>query len=129
MSNEKKQDKMKEVFIFVLLSALIVIRFLPIGEDNTFIKSVGYIGVLFSLVDLYVDADRIYGNIDKFNILRGICYLAIVPLAVILVLLLTGMIPINATWSDVFTLLALLVSLPENLYLTWIEKYLTKEVR
>lgn len=51
---------------------------------------------------------------------------AFVPLAVILVLLLTGAIPINSTWSDVFTLLALLISLPENLYLTWIEKYLTK---
>ena len=68
---------MKEVFIFVLLSALIVIRFLPIGEDNTFIKSVGYIGVLFSLVDLYMDADRIYGNIDKFNILRASCIIQI----------------------------------------------------
>lgn len=55
MSNEKKQDKMKEVFIFVLLSALIVIRFLPIGEDNTFIKSVGYIGVILSiLVDTFI---------------------------------------------------------------------------
>lgn len=62
MIEEKKQDKMKEVFIFVLLLALIIIRFLPVGDDNTFIKSVGYIGVLFSLIDLYVDADRKYGN-------------------------------------------------------------------
>ena len=69
MTEEKKQDKMKEVFIFVLLLALIIIRFLPVGDDNTFIKSVGYIGVLFSLIDLYVDADRKYGNKDKFNIL------------------------------------------------------------
>ena len=51
------------VFIFVLLSALIVIRFLPIGEDNTFIKSVGYIGVLFSLVDLYVEAFFIWNGL------------------------------------------------------------------
>ena len=126
MIEEKKQDKRKEVFIFVLLLALIIIRFLPVGDDNTFIKSVGYIGVLFSLIDLYVDADRKYGNKDKFNIFKGMCYLLLIPLAVILVLLLTGAIPINYTWSDVFTLLALLISLPENLYLTWIEKYLTK---
>lgn len=36
MIEEKKQDKMKEVFIFVLLLALIIIRFLPVGDDNTF---------------------------------------------------------------------------------------------
>ena len=72
MTEEKKQDKMKEVFIFVLLLALIIIRFLPVGDDNTFIKSVGYIGVLFSLIDLYVDADRKYGNKDKFNIFKEI---------------------------------------------------------
>lgn len=123
MGESKEHDKLKETFIFILLFALIVLRFFPIGEDNTFIKSVGYIGVLFALVDLYLDADRRYGKIDKFDILRGICYLLIVPLAVILVLLLTGTIPINATWSDVFTLLALLISLPEELYLTWIGKY------
>lgn len=126
MTEEKKQDKIKEVFIVILLVTLIVIRFLPVGEENTFIKSVGYIGVLFSLADLYVDANRKYGTMDKFNVFRGMCYLLVIPLATILVLLLTGIIPINSTLSDVFTLLALLVSLPQNLYLTWIEKYLIK---
>ena len=126
MAEGKRQDRMKEVFIFVLLVGLIIVRFLPVGDDNTFIKSVGYIGVLFALVDLYVDASRNYGKIDKFNVFRGVCYALLIPLAIILVLLLTGIIPINSTWSDVFTLLALLISLPEDLYLTWIEKYLTK---
>lgn len=64
MGESKEHDKLKETFIFILLFALIVLRFFPIGEDNTFIKSVGYIGVLFALVDLYLDADRRYGKID-----------------------------------------------------------------
>jgi len=50
MGESKEHDKLKETFIFILLFALIVLRLFPIGEDNTFIKSVGHIGVLFALV-------------------------------------------------------------------------------
>lgn len=68
-----------------------------------------------------------YGNNDKFNVCRGICYFLIVPLAIYLVLLLIGIIPITTTKSDIFTLMALFISLPENLYLTWIGKYVKRE--
>lgn len=82
--------------------------------------------MLIALFDLYVDADRLYGDIDKFNVLKGVCYLLIGPLALLTGLLLTGTLSINEVLSDVFTLLALLISLPESLYLTWIGKYVKK---
>lgn len=108
---------------------LIVVRFFPIGDDNTFIKCIGFIGVLVSLGDLYVDADKLYSSYDKFNIIRGLAYLLAIILAIILVLLLTEVIPIDSKWSDVFTLLALMISLPEKWYLNKIGKYITKGKR
>lgn len=126
MEENTDQKRLKDTFTIGLLLSLIIVRFLPMGEDNDFIKSIGYIGVLIALLDLYVDADRLYGDIDKFKVLKGACFLLISPLALLLGFLATGAIPINAAWSDVFTLLALLVSLPESLYLTWIGKYVRK---
>lgn len=125
--NNKKQDFIKEIFVLILLSGLIVVRFFPIGEDNTFIKCIGFIGVLVSLVDLYIDASRVYSSYDKFHVIRGGAYLLSIALAIVLVLFLTEVIPIDAKWSDIFTLLALMVSLPEEWYLSKIGKYITEE--
>ena len=127
--NNKKQDFVKEIFVLNLLLGLIVVRFFPIGDDNTFIKCIGFIGVLVSLVDLYIDAGRLYSPYDKFNIIRGWAYLLAIILAIILVLFLTEVIPIDSKWSDVFTLLALMISLPEEWYLNKIGKYITKGKR
>lgn len=124
--NNKKQDYIKEVFIFIILLGLIVVRFFPIGDDNTFIKCIGFIGVLVSLVDLYVDTSRRYSSYDKFHIIRGLAYLLAIILAIILVLFLTEVLPIDSKWSDVFTLLALMISLPEDWYINRIGKYITK---
>lgn len=127
--NNKKQDFIKEIFVLILLLGLIVVRFFSVGEDNTFIKCIGFIGVLVSLVDLYVDASRLYSSYDKFHIIRGGAYLLSIILAIVLVLFLTEVIPINAKWSDIFTLLALMISLPEEWYLNKIGKYITKGKR
>lgn len=127
--NNKKQDFVKEIFVLILLLGLIVVRFFPIGDDNTFIKCIGFIGVLVSLVDLYIDAGRLYLPYDKFNIIRGWAYLLAIILAIVLVLFLTEVIPIDSKWSDVFTLLALMISLPEEWYLNKIGKYITKGKR
>ena len=127
--NNKKQDFVKEIFVLSLLLGLIVVRFFPIGDDNTFIKCIGFIGVLVSLVDLYIDAGRLYSPYDKFNIIRGWAYLLAIILAIVLVLFLTEVIPIDSKWSDVFTLLALMISLPEEWYLNKIGKYITKGKR
>lgn len=40
----KKQDKLKETFIFIALLVLMILRFFKLGEDSTFVKSIGYIG-------------------------------------------------------------------------------------
>lgn len=127
--DNKEQDFIKEIFILILLLGLVIVRFFSIGDDNTFIKCIGFIGVLVSLVDLYVDASRLYSSYDKFHIIRGWAYLVTIILAIILVLFLTELLPIDSRWSDVFTMLALMISLPKEWYLNKIGKYITKGKR
>ena len=43
-------------------------------------------------------------------------------MAIFLVLFLTGIVKINDVWSDVFTLMALLITLPKRLYINGIAK-------
>lgn len=123
---EKKNDEniIKEIFEIVLLFGMIVIRLFPAGEDNILIKSVGYIGVVVSVIDLYVDAVREYSIYDKFHVIKGWAYVIFLALAINLLLVLTGLIPINAMWSDIFTLMALLITLPKRLYIQLIGKYI-----
>ena len=123
---EKKNDEniIKEIFEIVLLFGMIVIRLFPVGEDNILIKSVGYIGVVVSVIDLYVDAVREYSMYDKFHVIKGWAYVIFFVLAIILLLVLSGLVPISAMWSDIFTLMALLITLPERLYIQLIGKYI-----
>lgn len=128
-ANNGKQDFIKEIFILILLLGLIIVRFFPIGNDNTFIKCIGFIGVLVSFIDLYVDARRVYSSYDKFHIITGWAYIVAIMVAIVLALLLTETIPIGSRGSDIFTLLALVISLPEELYLNMIGKYIGKGKR
>lgn len=125
---KKNYDKViKEIIEIVLLLGMIIIRLFPLGDDNILIKSVGYIGVVVAIADLYIDAMRKYSIYDKFHIIRGWVYLIFFVLAIILLFVLMGMISINATWSDIFTLMALLITLPERLYIELIGKYIKGE--
>ena len=126
MKTQQEENIIKDIIIIVLLIGMIIIRFFPIGQNNMIIQSIGYIGMMISLIDLYLDANRIYDCEDKFHIIRGWTYLILLILSIFLLFILTGIISINSTWNDIFTLLALLVSLPERLYLNWIGRYITK---
>lgn len=126
MRRNKDWNKLKEIFIFVFLLTLILLRFLPMTENTTIIKLIGYIGVLVALADLYYDANEIYGEEDKFNVIRGLFCVITILSAILLALLFMDKISINNMWSDIFTLLALLISLPEKLYLNCIKNYIIK---
>lgn len=122
-----KNKTLKDLFIFILLITLIITRIFLDGEDNILIKSMGYVGIILALVDLYIDAESLYEKNDKFGIIRGVSYALAPILAIVLVLFLTNIIPIDTMLGDIFTLAALLISLPEHLYLSLIGKYLNKK--
>ena len=124
MTKKNEMELIKELFEIVLLAGMIIIRFLPIGDDNPIIKIAGYVGVLVSVVDLYIDSIDRFSNYDKFHVIRGWSWVIFLLMAIFLVLFLAGIVKINAIWSDVFTLLALLITLPKRLYIQLLEKYI-----
>ena len=66
---EKKNDVelVKELFEIVILIGLIIIRFLPIGDNNPIIKIAGYVGVLVSVLDLYIDSIGKFSSYDMLS--------------------------------------------------------------
>lgn len=124
MTKKNEMELIKELFEIVLLAGMIIIRFLPIGDDNPIIKIAGYVGVLVSVVDLYIDSIDRFSNYDKFHVIRGWSWVIFLLMAIFLVLFLAGIVKINAIWSDVFTLLALLITLPKRLYIQLLGRYI-----
>ena len=124
MTKKNEMELIKELFEIVLLAGMIIIRFLPIGDDNPIIKIAGYVGVLVSVVDLYIDSIDGFSNYDKFHVIRGWSWVIFLLMAIFLVLFLAGIVKINAIWSDVFTLLALLITLPKRLYIQLLGRYI-----
>lgn len=123
---DKKNDVelIKELFEIVVLSGLIIVRFLPIGDNNPIIKIAGYVGVLVSVLDLYIESIGNFSDYDKFHEIKGWSYLIFILMSIFLVLFLVGIVNINDVWSDVFTLMALLITLPKRLYIQLLEKYI-----
>lgn len=123
---DKKNDVelIKELFEIVVLSGLIIVRFLPIGDNNPIIKIAGYVGVLVSVLDLYIESIGNLSDYDKFHVIKGWSYLIFILMSIFLVLFLVGIVNINDVWSDVFTLMALLITLPKRLYIQLLEKYI-----
>ena len=124
MTKKNEMELIKELFEIVLLAGMIIIRFLPIGDDIPIIKIAGYVGVLVSVVDLYIDSIDRFSNYDKFHVIRGWSWVIFLLMAIFLVLFLAGIVKINAIWSDVFTLLALLITLPKRLYIQLLGRYI-----
>lgn len=123
MDKKNDMELVKELFEIVILIGLIIIRFLPIGDNNLIIKIAGYVGVLVSVLDLYIESIGKFSDYDKFHMIKGWSYLIFLLMAIFLVLFLAGIININDVWSDVFTLMALLITLPKRLYIQLLEMY------
>lgn len=125
MSRENDVELYKELFEFIVLFGFIIIRLLPIGRDtNTIIKLAGYVGLIVSVFDFYMESKGRFSNDDKFHIIRGIMGVIIVILAILLVVYISGYIKINNVCNDVFTLTALLITMPKRLYFQLLEKYI-----
>ena len=124
MTKKNDVELIKELFEIVVLFGLIIIRFLPIGDNNPIIKIAGYVGVLVSVIDLYIESIGKFSDYYKFHVIKGWSYLIFLVMAIFLLLFLTGIVKINDVWSDVFTLMALLITLPQRLYIQLLEKYI-----
>ena len=91
---DKKNDVelIKELFEIVVLSGLIIVRFLPIGDNNPIIKIAGYVGVLVSVLELYIESIGNFSDYDKFHVIKGWSYLIFILMSIFLVLFLVGIV-------------------------------------
>lgn len=124
MSKDNEGELYKELIEVIVLFGIIIIRLLPKGEDNTIIMLAGYVGLMVSVHDFYIETKGRFSNYDKFHIIRGGMWIIFTILAILLVVFISGFIKINNICNDVFTLTALLIAIPKRLYFELLEKYI-----
>lgn len=120
-----EETLLKKLFVFLVLLLLVLLRWFCWEDTNVIIGFIGYAGLVFSGLDLYWDLSKRYKKKDRFNCIRGV--------AIVFALILAGLCvyfifkkTISSKCSDIFTILALMVSLPKDLYLFLIGKYINK---
>lgn len=119
-------SKIKDILIVVFIGTLIYDRVVGAAETVAWIGLVSYIGVIVALGSLFADCINTY--IGKRNI--GVFIIFCIVVAIILTIKMARIaegkeLPTNID-NDVYTLLALLISLPQKLYVSLIGLVLPK---
>lgn len=109
--------------VFILLSLLLVGRFFLNDEHSRWVQYIGYMGVIIALADLYGNVYRKNHKEDKFRVIMGLAVVVAVVLMGIVVAMILDFIVLGNKENDLLTILALLISLPNDLYCKWISKY------
>ena len=112
-----------KILIFLVLFLLLLARFFMDDEHSKWIQFIGFAGVVISLIDLYGSAYFQFRGKDKFNVITGIAIILACVIAVVIVGMILDFIVLGAKGNDCLTILALLISLPADLYCNWIGKY------
>ena len=119
-----KDKKLYKWAVFIFLIAVLLIRVILKDEQSKGIQIISLLGVIIALADVYGNLYVKNHKKDRFRIISG---LAII-IALVLMCMLAGMfwniIDIGSKGNDILTILALLISLPSDLYCDWINKYI-----
>ena len=119
-----KDKKLYKWAVFIFLIAVLLIRVVLKDEQSKGIQIISLLGVIIALADVYGNLYVKNHKKDRFRIISG---LAII-IALVLMCMLAGMfwniIDIGSKGNDILTILALLTSLPSDLYCDWINKYI-----
>lgn len=114
---------MGKFVIFLVLLLLLLARFLMDEEHSEWIQLIGFAGVVVALVDLYGNVYSQFEDKDKFNVITGFAIIILFVIAVVIVGMILDFIVLDNRGNDCLTILALLISLPADLYCNWINKY------
>lgn len=119
-----KDEKLYKWAVFIFLLGVLLIRVILKDEQCKGIQIISLIGVIIALADVYGNLYITNHKKDKFRIISGLA----VIIAFVLMCVLAGMfwnfINIGSKGNDILTILALLISLPSDLYCDWINKYI-----
>ena len=117
-------ERMLDIFVFVFLLGVFIIRI--IGNDASWIGLLAYTSVLIALLDLFLEICRNFKNRRGISIIVIIGILTGIILSIILACLFTGVLTLSSMWIDLLTILALMISLPQKLYLFILDLILKK---
>ncbi len=115
-----------ELFLVVILILLLIIRCGGVDNQNPWMQFVSIGSVCIALVDLWILLEKKFGDLDNFDSIRGILFCLAVILVILSGFTLTGQTDWGSKGSDIFTLLALLLTLPRDLYCDLVRMYVKK---
>ena len=119
-----KSSRIVKVCEIVFLIVLTVCRVFTKESNTRWISLICILGVIIALMDLLYTIYTIVQQSTAFflkSVMVGIIS-ALIGNVILLALVFTDTISLNEKWNDVFTLMTLLVSLPQKLYLDIIKK-------
>ena len=123
--DEAVNMKIKNVLLSVFIVALIYIR--SKSEDAPWIGIISYMGFLLALGDLFYEVVYKYSNRVGIGFFILVCILVGIGLIIVLANIFTEIIVLNEKKTDILTLLALLISLPHELYVGALGKIIKHE--
>ena len=119
-----KDKKLYKWAVFIFLIAVLLIRVILKDEQSKGIQIISLLGVIIALADVYVNLYVKNYKKDKFRIISGLAIIIAFVLMCVLAGMFWNLIDIGSKGNDILTILALLISLPSDLYCDWINKYI-----
>lgn len=114
------KQKVAKFAVLAFLAGVLLIRIYIPDDQSVWIEIINYSGVCVAVGDLY---SKCYTTTDKFKIVTGIAAIIMLLLALGAAFILTNIWQLNSRQNDVLTIIALLLSLPSDLYAIWIKKF------
>lgn len=119
-----KDKKLYKWAVFIFLIAILLIRVILKDEQSKGIQIISLLGVIIALADVYGSLYVKNYKKDKFRIISGLAIIIAFVLMCVLAGMFWNLIDIGSKGNDILTILALLISLPSDLYCDWINKYI-----
>ena len=119
-----KDKKLYKWAVFIFLIAVLLIRVILKDEQSKGIQNISLLGVIIALADVYGNLYVKNYKKDKFRIISGLAIIIAFVLMCVLAGMFWNLIDIGSKGNDILTILALLISLPSDLYCDWINKYI-----
>lgn len=119
-----KDKKLYKWAVFIFLIAVLLIRVILKDEQSKGIQIISLLGVIIALADVYGNLYVKKYKKDKFRIISGLAIIIAFVLMCVLAGMFWNLIDIGSKGNDILTILALLISLPSDLYCDWINKYI-----
>jgi len=119
-----KDKKLYKWAVFIFLIAVLLIRVILKDEQSKGIQIISLLGVIIALADVYGSLYVKNYKKDKFRIISGLAIIIAFVLMCVLAGMFWNLIDIGSKGNDILTILALLISLPSDLYCDWINEYI-----